>query len=175
MSPDTDQGQPALVRFSTTFGWHRLPDWVGLAVRLYDQPDGDDLDMLMISSRPPPRLWRQMRPSPDVLDCCFSSVTRVRIHDAPEVVRAVPVGPRPPAPNLAGLAQGDGPGPVRFRLAAGRHRGEWRDLGDLVLEQPRPDDPAVRFHPPRRGRLFTTALRYRLYTWLQGGPNWARN
>lgn len=190
--PDPADGPPAAgastrerraqVRLSTTFGWPPpLPDWVGLAVRILDgagsdQPSdqgghqGGHLDLLLVSSAPETELWRQMRPNREVLACCFTSAMLYRLGGADHVVAAVPASPRPG--TLDALLDGEVPCPITYRLRAAEKHREWRPLGDLTLTAPLPEDPGVRFHPPRAGTGWAYPVRRTIYTALQG--RWQR-
>lgn len=161
----------AVVRLSGTFGLPRpLPEWTGLAVRIFDReaggpsPGGDPshvVDILLVSSVPEPELWRQMRPSREPLSSTFSSVTRYPLGGTDQVVAAVPVE-RHPA-TLEELIRREVDCPIRFRLHIAELQGLWRDLGDLELIECREeDDASLRFRPSPGG-----CIRRSIYDWCQ--------
>jgi hypothetical protein len=161
---DGSQPLDALVRLSSTFGWPRpLPEWIGMAIRI-TREEGEHLDLLLVSSAPPPELWRQMRPSREVLGCSFSSVARYPIG-GPGIVAAVPVESRSAGPD--GLVNGHSPCPVGYQLRRAEQPGQWQPLGELVLTRRLEDDRAIRFSPPHDGPGLLTLTRRAVYALAQ--------
>jgi hypothetical protein len=161
----------AVVRLSGTFGLPRpLPEWTGLAVRVFDREaedpsTGNDpshvLDILLVSSVPEPQLWRQMRPCRIPLASTFTSVTRYQLGGTDQVVVAIPRERRDA--TLEELVQGEVDCPIHFRLDIAELEGLWRGLGDLELVERRgDDDPSLRFTPSREG-----LIRRPVYNWFQ--------
>lgn len=162
----------AVVRISGTFGLPRpLPEWTGLAVRIFDREAGSPstgdepshvLDILLVSSVPEPELWRQMRPTREPLASTFTSVTRYPLGGADQVVAAIPAERRDT--TLEELVRRQVDCPIRFRLDSAELQGLWRGLGELELVECREeDDPSLRFTPSRHGGR----LRRRIYNWFQ--------
>lgn len=160
-----------MVRLSGTFGLPRpLPEWTGLAVRIFDREAGDlsagnepshVVDILLVSSVPEPELWRQMRPSREPLASTFTSVTRYPLGGTDQVVAAVPVERRPA--TLEELVREGVDCPFHFRLDIAEVQGLWRGLGALELVECREDDdPSLRFTPSPGG-----LIRRHVYNWCQ--------
>jgi hypothetical protein len=158
----------AVVRISSTFGWPPLlPDWVGMAIRIFDVGKHDDeehVDLLLASSVAEP----QLRPNRDVLACTFSSAVRYRLGGVDQVVVAVPMEQRSATLKELTAGHADAACPIRYRLDAAETRRSWQGLGELVLsERLEGDDVALRFVPPNRGRGLVTPVRRLIYGWAQ--------
>jgi hypothetical protein len=159
--------QRALVRLSRSFGWPEpLPEWVGCAVRLFGDENGKDVDLILASSAPEPDLWRQLRPSRDVLACTFTSKVNYLVNGGePEVVTAVPTDGR--SAGFDEVFGGEVALPIRYRIQTGDTPGVWYPWGELQLTDLRPDDPAIRFHPPLEPEGRVTRVRRKVYDWVQ--------
>jgi len=141
-----------LVRLSRGAGLPaRLPDLLGIAVRVPGGPDDDPVDLLLTSTATAPLL--RMVPVPRVdAATAYTSIMgyrsdagTLRLAALPEPRRA----PSEPEPLAADVARHG----LRFILAAARGQGPWRPFARLTLTARRgPLDPDVRFdavrHPP---------------------------
>jgi hypothetical protein len=135
---DRPGSYPATVRWSRALGLpRRLPDGLGLAVRVED-PDGpgSTLDVLFTSSRPG-RIGRHLPLlRPDALTGPYSTLLSYRVGDRARVLAAFP------APGTSGTRQDTMPTlwqeiarrPVRFDLCAAAADEPWRTFASLSLE-----------------------------------------
>ncbi|MEU1045898.1 phosphodiesterase [Streptomyces sp. NPDC005897] len=143
----------ATVRWSRALGLHRrLPDALGLAVRVEDADGrGSALDMLFTSSRPG-RFGRHLPlPRPDALTGPYSSLLSYRLGERERVLAAFPV------PDPGGTAEDTLPTlwqelahrPVRFDLRAAAPDEPWRTFASLSLEavDPAPATSTVSYDP----------------------------
>jgi len=147
---DEPRSDAVLVRFSRGTGVPApLPDLLGLAVRLPDEPEPVDLLLTSTGRGPLGRLVPVPRRDAAAFYSSImgyrSDAGTLRLAAVPED-DAVPSEPRPLADEVAR-------GRVRFRLVVARGLGAWRPFARLTLTAPRaPLDPDVRFdavlHPP---------------------------
>lgn len=146
---DGTGSDPAVVRLSRGVGLPaRLPDLLGLAVRIADGPARVDLLLSTTGSGPLGRLVPRLRRDAATF---HSSLMAYRSDAGPLRLAAVPAEP-------AGLPSEPGTQAARaghrsYVLAAARGSQPWRPFGRLVLLGPAdPLDPDVRFdavrHPP---------------------------
>ncbi|GAA5211276.1 phosphodiesterase [Streptomyces thinghirensis] len=130
------------VRWSRALGLpRRLPDGLGLAVRVEDA-DGPDspLDLLFTSSRPG-RFGRHLPLlRPDALTGPYSTLLSYRLGERERVLAAFPVpGPGGTADDtLPTLWQEIARRPVRFDLRAAAPGEPWRTFASLSLEAVHP-------------------------------------
>jgi hypothetical protein len=128
----------ATVRWSRALGLpRRLPDGLGLAVRVEDADGpGNPLDMLFTSSRPG-RFGRHLPLlRPDALTGPYSTLLSYRLGDRERVLAAFPV------PGPSGTAEDTRPTlwqelarrPVRFDLRAAAPDEPWRTFASLSLD-----------------------------------------
>ncbi|SDQ35267.1 hypothetical protein [Thermostaphylospora chromogena] len=129
----------------------RLPDVLGLAIRLPD-PEGD-VDLLLSTAAPPPLGWLPI-PRRAFTSGPYSSLARYRHRDGPLRLVAVPYGEAVPAdPRLLGTALAHAP--LLFQLFAQPPRGPGRPLAMLRVHTPLPEtdvpfDPVENAHPGLR-------------------------
>ncbi|MFD4629145.1 phosphodiesterase [Streptomyces sp. NPDC058284] len=168
---------PVSVRWSRALGLPgRLPDGLGLAVRVPDADGpGNHLDLLFTSSGSG-RLARHLPlPRPRPLTGPYSTLLSYRVGARRRVLAAFPEpGPAGGAStvgaDLAALRQAIIRGPVRFDLCAAAPDEPWCPIATLTLRAVRDDTPSgtlsydpyahclPRLHPTRRlSRLRTTA------------------
>ncbi|MFE0788824.1 phosphodiesterase [Streptomyces mutabilis] len=128
----------ATVRWSRALGLpRRLPDGLGLAVRVEDA-DGPDstLDLLFTSSRPG-RFGRHLPLlRPDALKGPYSTLLSYRVGDRERVLAAFPMHGSDARPDDArpALWQELAHRPVRFELRAAAPDEPWRTFAGLSLE-----------------------------------------
>lgn len=126
------------VRWSRALGLpRRLPDGLGLAVRVEDADGpGTTLDLLLTSSRSG-RLGRHLPLlRPNALSGPYSTVLSYRVGDRERVLAAFPV-PDPggtPEDTMPTLWQELARRPVRFDLRAAASDEPWRTFASLSLE-----------------------------------------
>ncbi|MEZ3183116.1 phosphodiesterase [Streptomyces pimonensis] len=136
---DRPRSCAATVRWSRALGLpRRLPDALGLALRVTDADDaGNELDLLFTSSGSG-RLGRRLPlPRPDALTGAYSTLLSYRVGDRERVLAAFPV-PDPSAPpgaTLPTLWQELARRPVRFDLRAAAPGEPWRTFASLSLEE----------------------------------------
>ncbi|MDN3250426.1 MULTISPECIES: phosphodiesterase [unclassified Streptomyces] len=163
----------ATVRWSRALGLpRRLPDGLGLAVRVEDADGpGSALDLLFTSSRPG-RFGRHLPlPRSDALKGPYSTLLSYRVGDRERVLAAFPVH-EPDARRKdvrPTLWQELARRPVRFALRAAAPDEPWRTFATLSLEAVRPApasrtvsyDPYAhnlpRLHPTERLRRLRDA------------------
>lgn len=152
---DRPGAHPVTVRWSRAAGLPgRLPDGVGLALRVENADGaGATLDLLFTSCGPG-RLGRRVPlPRRDALSGPYSTLTAYQVGDRSRLLTAHPVTPaagRARAPvTLAGLRHALGRGDVRFRLcteATGEPRRMFAAL-TLAPAGPEPAEHTVSFEP----------------------------
>ncbi|WP_437094055.1 phosphodiesterase [Streptomyces sp. enrichment culture] len=133
------------VRWSRALGLpRRLPDALGLAVRVEDADGlGNALDLLFTSSRSG-RLGRHLPLlRPDALSGPYSTLLSYRVGDRERVLAAFPVpGPSgAPEDTMPTLWQELARRPVRFDLRAAAPDEPWRTFAALSLESARTAPP----------------------------------
>lgn len=136
---DRPRSCAATVRWSRALGLpRRLPDALGLAVRVTDADDsGDELDLLFTSSGAG-RFGRHLPlPRPDALSGPYSTLLSYRVGDRERVLAAFPVPDPsgPPEATLPTLWQELARRPVRFDLRAAASDEPWRTFASLSLEE----------------------------------------
>lgn len=140
----------AVVRLSRGAGLPaRLPDLLGLAVRVPGEPEPVDLLLSTAGSGPLGRALPRLRRDAASV---YSSLMAYRSDAGPVRLAAFPDRdgvPAEPTPQAAAVAARG----LAYTLAAARGREPWRRFARLTLTAPsRPLDPDVRFdavqHPP---------------------------
>ncbi|WP_225638987.1 phosphodiesterase [Streptomyces solaniscabiei] len=145
----------ATVRWSRALGLpRRLPDGLGLAVRVEDA-DGPSnaFDVLFTSSRPG-RFGRHLPlPRPDALAGPYSTLLSYRVGHRERVLAAFPVPRTPYEDTMPTLWQELALRPVRFDLRAAAPEEPWRTFASLSLEAAHsaPGTTTVSFDPYARG------------------------
>lgn len=140
-----------LVRFSRSLGLpDRLPDVLGVAVRVLDAHGrGRHQDLLLDSTSPAPLLRRLPLPQYDLLGAWFSSLTPYELAGRRWLLGLLPDGEAPPTRGLDLLAgRGDG---TRLRLAVASAHGRWSPVAVLELGQAVEAGREVRFSPDVTG------------------------
>ncbi|GGT08367.1 hypothetical protein GCM10010271_08690 [Streptomyces kurssanovii] len=129
----------------------RLPDALGLAVRVYDAGGPDrPLDLLLTSSGSGPWTRHVPRPRLDALAGPYSTLLSYRIGDRAGTLAAHPVVTSPFVPSdLAGLRGTLQAAPVTFHLCAAQPGQAWRALGTLTTGPPHdlPPEDTVSYDP----------------------------
>lgn len=129
----------------------RLPDALGLAVRVYGAGGpGSPLDLLLTSSGSGPRTRHLPRPRLDALAGPYSTLLAYRIGDREGSLAAHPVVTSPLAPSdLASLRRTLQEAPVTFHLCAAQPGQAWRALGTLTTGPPHdlPAEDTVSYDP----------------------------
>ena len=146
---DTLGEDPALVRFSRSAGLpDRLPDILGLAVRV--QHDGHPVDLLLSTTgrRPLTRFLLRPRRRPSGLYC---TLFPYRAPRSPVLLAAIPQTLRPLPASLGGLAAAVDRTPKPFQLACASPGGQWRPFATLAVTGPASShtDPPISFDPIR--------------------------
>lgn len=139
---DTSARYPATVRLSRAAGLpHRLPDGLGLAVRV-EGADGADrpVDLLLTSSRPG-RIARHLPlPRADALGGPYSSLLSYRVGSRHRVLAAFPrrSDRAPVHGDPASLTRALATGPLVFDLGAQSAGRSWRAFAVLTVRAPLP-------------------------------------
>ena len=139
-----------LVRFSRSLGLpDRLPDVLGLAVRVLDAHGPDrHQDLLLDSTVPWPVAQRLPLPMHDLLGPLYTSLTSYELAGHRHLLGVLPDPDAPSARRLADLGRADG---ARLRLAVATGRRGWREVAVLELGGAVPEGRAVRFSPDVTG------------------------
>ena len=140
-----------LVRFSRSLGLpDRLPDVLGVAVRVLDaHGPGEHQDLLLDSTLSPPLVRRLPVPKYDLLGALFSSLTPYELGGRRWLLALLPDPKAPPVRALDAMAgRSDG---TRLRLAVASAHGAWREVAVLELGREVPRGRQVRFSPDVTG------------------------
>ena len=140
-----------LVRFSRSLGLpDRLPDVLGVAVRVLDaHGPGGHQDLLLDSTLSPPLVRRLPLPQYDVLGAVFSSLTPYELAGRRCLLTLLPDPAAPPVRVLHHLpGRSDG---TRLRLAVASAHGAWREVAVLELGREVDGGRQVRFSPDVTG------------------------
>jgi hypothetical protein len=140
-----------LVRFSRSLGLpDRLPDVLGVAVRVLDaHGEGQHQDLLLDSTSPAPLARRLPLPRYDLLGASFCSLTPYELAGRRWLLGLLPDREAPPTRELDQLAgRGDG---ARLRLAVASARGRWSEVAVLELGREVERGRKIRFSPDVTG------------------------
>lgn len=140
-----------LVRFSRSLGLpDRLPDILGVAVRVLDAHGSQEhQDLLLDSTMSPPLVRRMPLPMYDLLGALFSTLTPYELDGRRLLLGLLPDPAAPPTRLLDQLAgRGDG---TRLRLAVASAHGAWREVAVLELGRQVERGREVRFSPDVTG------------------------
>lgn len=165
-----------VVRVSRSIGLpERLPDIVGIAVRVHDaHGPGRHQDLLLDSALSWPLARRVPVLRFDLLSTLFSSLTPYELAGRRWLLALLPDPSAPSTRRLADVAgRSDG---TRMRLAVASARGPWRPVAMLELGGPVPGGRQVRFAPDVTGGGIRPAgwlhdLRRRAYDASHVGPD----
>lgn len=141
-----------LVRFSRSLGLpDRLPDVIGVAVRVLDAHGvGEHQDLLLDSALSPPLARRLPLPQYDVLGAVFSSLTPYELGGRRWLLGLLP-DPKAPMVRVIQHVAGRSDG-TRLRLAVASAHGAWREVAVLELgREVEGGDRPVRFSPDVTG------------------------
>lgn len=140
-----------LVRVSRSLGLpDRLPDVIGVAVRVCDaHGEGRHQDLLLDSTHPWPLARRLPLPQYDVLGTLFGSLSPYELGGRRWLLGLLPDPAAPPVRRLEELGgRADG---TRLRLAVASPRSAWREVAVLELGRAVQDGRSVRFSPDVTG------------------------
>ena len=136
----------------------RLPDALGLAVRVLDaHSPGQHQDLVLDTGAAPPVLRRLPLPARQVLRATYSSLLPYELAGRRWVLAALPVASAPATVSFRDLRVED----VRFRLCVASAHGPWQEVGLVQATADAEDGRGVRFSP------FTTGGGIAPAGWLQ--------